>query len=132
MSILISIDPGNKKCGLLLADTLSLSVIQGHVVQSSSVISLLNDWHSNNKIERIIIGNGTTSKFWELELINHNFKNLNFVDETGTTLKARKRYWELWPPRNLLRLLPRGILFTPDNLDSLAAMILLEDYLKHA
>ena len=43
------------------------------------------------------------------------------VDEYGTTLRARQRYWELWPPRGLQRLLPRGLLIPPEELDAIAA-----------
>ena len=130
MGLLISIDTGHYKCGLLLADTVENNVLEGRVVKSTSVIDLIKEWHVNKNIEKIILGNGTTSKFWQSKLIENNYKNLYFVEEKGTTLRARDRYWELWPPRNFIRFFPKGILFPPQNLDALAAMILLEDYLE--
>ena len=67
------------------------------------------------------------------KLLDNNYPLLIVVDEKGTTLRARDRYWQLWPPSNFIKFVPRGMLMllTPDNLDALAAMVLLEDYLNH-
>ena len=59
MRIVISIDPGNQKCGLLLADLTNLSVIYGKVVKKNYVIKLINQWKNIYSIDLIILGNGT-------------------------------------------------------------------------
>ena len=45
---------------------------------------------------KVIIGNGTSSKYWERKLLN--YFSVEIVEEKGTTFRARNRYWELWPP----------------------------------
>ena len=82
-------------------------------------------------ISKIIIGDGTNCKYIENELKQKNFFNLNYVNEKGSTLRARFRYWEIWPPNYFIRWLPKEILFPPENLDAIVALILLEDFLKY-
>ena len=66
----------------------------------------------------------------ETELKTKNINNLKFVNEQGSTLRARFRYWQIWPPNYLIRWIPRELLFPPENLDAIAALILLEDHLN--
>ena len=125
---LIAIDPGKKKCGLLLADIDKGLVLDGRVVAHFAVIELINSWKSEGYVDGIILGNGTSSKSWEKK-----FKDLapiQIVEERGTTLRARSRYWELWPPGIFLRFLPRGLIVPSQYLDAVAALVLLEDYLN--
>ena len=51
------------------------------------------------------------------------------IPEKGTTLRARSRYWELWPVRGWQRLLPLGMRMPPVDLDAVAALVMLEDHL---
>ncbi len=130
MNIIISIDPGNKKCGLLLADINKLSVISGKTVKKSYVISLINEWKNSYNIDLILLGNGTTSKYWQSELNANNFTLVQLVDEAMTTLRARERYLELCPPIFPISLLPKTLVFPPSNLDAVVALILVEDFIK--
>jgi RNase H-fold protein (predicted Holliday junction resolvase) len=50
-------------------------------------------------------------------------------DERHTTLAARKRYWELFPPRGLQRLLPQDLRQPPRDWDDVVAQLLLERWL---
>ncbi|MDR1136699.1 MAG: endonuclease, partial [Synergistaceae bacterium] len=43
------------------------------------------------------------------------------TDEHMTTLEARKLYWELHPPRGLLRVVPKSWRVPPRPIDDLAA-----------
>ena len=128
MSRLIAIDPGKRKCGVLLVDLEKEIVLEGKVVGSSLVISLLKAWEKNGTIDAIILGNGTTSNYWESKL--SRLFPLKIVEERGTTLRARKRYWELWPPSIWMRWIPKGLMVPKQPLDALAALVLLEDYLN--
>ena len=83
------------------------------------------------KIIKIIIGDGTNCKYIMNQLKRKNFFNINYVNEKGSTLRARFRYWEIWPPNYFIRWLPKEILFPPENLDAIVALILLEDFLKY-
>ena len=127
----LSIDPGTKKCGLLLADMESGEVIDAGISSLKKLSELVSMWNEDYDILKIIIGDGTNSKYVESQLNLKNFCNVHFVNEEGSTLRARFRYWEIWPPNYLIRWLPKEILFPPDNLDAVVALILLEDFLKY-
>ena len=131
MSLYISIDPGMKKCGLLLADMQSGEVIEAGVASLNKFSDLVSRWNEDHEIINIIIGNGTNCKYIENKLKRNNSFNINYVNERGSTLRARFRYWEIWPPNYFIRWLPKEILFPPANLDAIVALILLEDFLKN-
>ena len=132
MSLYISIDPGIKKCGLLLADMQSGKVIEAGIASLSKFPELVSLWNEDYKIIKIIIGDGTNCKYVMTKLKRNNFLNINFVNERGSTLRARFRYWEIWPPNFFIRWLPKEILFPPKNLDAIVALILLEDFLNYS
>ncbi len=129
MKFAISIDPGNKKCGLVLADLENETVLDSRIARSFSVLDLAIEWINEYNVDLIILGNGTSSKSWELKLSNITNIAIEIVNERGTTFRARYRFYEISPPRALLKIIPRGLRFPPKNLDSIAALILLEDYL---
>ena len=130
MSFYISIDPGKKKCGLLLANIKSGKVIEAGIASLNKCYDLVSFWNENYNINNIIIGDGTNCKNIKNELKRKNLFDINYVNEKGSTLRARFRYWEIWPPNYLIRWLPKEILFPPENLDAIVALILLEDFLK--
>ena len=131
MSLYISIDPGMKKCGLLLADMQSGEVVEAGVASLNKFSDLVSQWNEDHEIIKIIIGNGTNCKYIENKLKRNNSFNIKYVNERGSTLRARFRYWEIWPPNYFIRWLPKEILFPPANLDAIVALILLEDFLKY-
>ena len=128
MDSIVSIDPGKDKCGILIANLEKNIVLEASVVKSENVIFILNLWKEKYKFNLIILGNGTTGKYW-LDLLK-DIAPIQFIEEYGTTLRARARFWELWPPKGIFRFFPRSLLFPPNYLDSVVALILLEDYLK--
>ena len=130
MSFYISIDPGKKKCGLLLANIQSGKVIQAGIASLNKCYDLVSVWNENYTIRKIIIGDGTNCKYIKNELKRKNLFDINYVNEKGSTLRARFRYWEIWPPNYFIRWLPKEILFPPENLDAIVALILLEDFLQ--
>ena len=130
MSLIISIAPGNKKCGLLLADMNSGNVIEAGISSLNKFFDLVSLWNENNHISKIIIGDGTNCKYIEHKLQQKKIFNLIFVNERGSTLRARFRYWEIWPPNYFFRWVPKKMLLPPENLDAVVALILLEDFLK--
>ena len=131
MSLYISIDPGMKKCGLLLADMQSGKVIEAGVASLHKFSDLVSRWNYDYEITNIIIGDGTNCKYIENKLKRNNFLNINYVNERGSTLRARFRYWEIWPPNYFIRWLPKEILLPPANLDAIVALILLEEFLNY-
>ncbi len=128
MKRVLAIDPGLQKCGLILADIDSNYVLEAAVMYKFKVMNQINLWINQYSFEEIILGNGTNSKYW-LNLLRVQAP-VKVVEERGTTLRARERYWEVFPPRHLGRLIPKGLRYPPKSLDAIAAMVLLEDYLQ--
>ena len=132
MSFYISIDPGMKKCGLLLADSKSGKVLEAGIASLEIFLDIVSTWSKDYKITNILIGNGTNSNFIESQLKSINFFNIHYVNEKGSTFRARFRYWEIWQPNYFIRWIPKEILFPPNNLDAIVALILLEDFLNYS
>tara|TARA_Y100001968_G_scaffold301800_1_gene314453 strand:+ start:700 stop:1137 length:438 start_codon:yes stop_codon:yes gene_type:complete len=130
MNFYISIDPGRQKCGLILADIQSGKVIKACLSTPDELSNLVSFWNEDYNINKIIIGDGTNCDYIENQLKQKNFSDINYVNEKGSTLRARYRYWEIWPPNYFISWLPKEIIFPPENLDVIVALILLEDFLK--
>ena len=124
---LISIDPGKCKCGLVLVDINKKKVDQAIVLKTESLPGHVENLKSVEKISKVIIGNGTTSKenVEKLEFIKND---LIIFEEKNTTYRAKKRYFELFPIRGLKMLLPKELFILNKNLDALSALIIVEDY----
>ena len=128
-ALVAGLDPGLSKCGLVLANRLAQQIQQAAILCPSQTLSWLQYWQTQG-LRTLVIGNGTGSKpllsrLGDLDL------TLELVDERGTTLAARQRYWELFPPRGLAKLIPLGLRIPPRDLDDLAAQLLLERQLGH-
>ena len=130
MSIFISIDPGNNKCGLLLADKKSGNILEAGIASLNRFSDIVSVWNEQYDVIKIVIGDGTNCKYIANKLKQKNIVNLTYINERGSTLRARFRYWQIWPPNYFVRWLPKEMLFPPDNLDAVVALILLEDFLK--
>ena len=128
MTRVVAVDPGRAKCGLVLVDVDQKLVLAGRVAPSPAVEPLLRHWCSDRPgVERLLLGNGTGSAAWNRRL--QSLASVQLVEEAGTTLRARDRYWQLWPPRGWRRWIPRGLLLPPGELDALAALVMLEEAL---
>ena len=127
MSKLISIDPGKCKCGLVLVDLDQKKVDQAVVLNTELLPNYVKSLISQENISKVIIGNGTTSR-QNIEKLAFAKDDLIIVEEKNTTLRAKKRYFELFPVRGLKTLLPKEIFIMNKNLDALSALIILEDY----
>ena len=123
-----ALDPGRSKCGLVLVDLDQRVVDVGLVIPPETVAATLRGWNSPTGLTGIVIGDGTGSDRWIREL--PAIAPVHSVDERGSTLAARGRYWELWPPRGWRRLVPLGLQTPPGNLDAVAALVLLEKHLR--
>ena len=124
---LISIDPGKCKCGLVLVDLNQKKVDQAIVLNTEFLSEYIKNLNSFGNISKVIIGNGTSSK-QIIEKLKFIKKDLIIVEEKNSTLRAKKRYFELFPIRGLKILFPREIFIMNKNLDAVSALIILEDY----
>ena len=127
---LISIDPGKCKCGLVLVDLQKKTVDQAIVLNTEFLPSYVKNLNGSENISKVIIGNGTTSR-QNIEKLDFIRNDLIIVEEKTTTLRAKKRYFEIFPNRGLKSFLPKEIFIMNKNLDALSALIILEDYCNH-
>ena len=127
---LISIDPGKCKCGLVLVDLQKKKVDQAIVLNTEFLPNYVKNLNGSENISKVIIGNGTTSR-QNIEKLDFIRNDLIIVEEKNTTLRAKKRYFEIFPARGLKSILPKEIFIMNKNLDALSALIILEDYCNH-
>ncbi|MCS6942517.1 MAG: pre-16S rRNA-processing nuclease YqgF [Geminocystis sp.] len=125
----LGFDPGRDKCGLAVLDANSVPLYH-QVVSSDEVIPTIAALSRHFPLERIVMGNLTTSKQWQKRLKEELGLSipLELVDETNTTLEARSRYWQMYPPGGLVRLIPPGLRIPPRPIDDIVAIILVERY----
>ena len=128
MSYWAGLDPGRCKCGLVRVDLDRCTVREGCIVPPEAVRAVLENWHNTAGLDGIVLGDGTTSRRWLQDL--SNLAPMHEVDERASTLQARQRYWDLWPPHGWRRLLPLGLQIPPSELDDLAALVLVERHLQ--
>ena len=129
MAKVITIDPGKSKCGLVLAEISEKKVYKAIILKSELLENYLRNLITAEDIEKIIIGNGTTSK--EIKEKLHFFKKeIITFEEKNTTYRAKARYFELFPISGLQFLMPREVFILNKNLDAISALIILEDYCK--
>ena len=124
---LISIDPGKCKCGLVLVDLNQKKVEQAIVLDTEFLSEYVKNLNSFGNISKVLIGNGTTSK-QVIEKLKFIKKDLIIVEEKNSTLRAKKRFFELFPIRGIKIFLPREIFIMNKNMDAVSALIILEDY----
>ena len=127
---LISIDPGKCKCGLVLVDLQKKNVDQAIVLNTEFLPNYVKNLNGSENISKVIIGNGTTSG-QNIEKLDFIRNDLVIVEEKHTTLRAKKRYFEIFPTRGLKSFLPKEIFIMNKNLDALSALIISEDYCNH-
>jgi RNase H-fold protein (predicted Holliday junction resolvase) len=125
---LLAFDPGRDKCGIAVA--VPPEAWPHQVVPADRAIAELRQLQQLHQADRLIIGNQTTAKLWRdrLDADWPDHPTITFVDERNSTLEARDRYWQLFPPQGLMRLVPPGLRQPPRPIDDIVALILIERY----
>ncbi|MEB3265597.1 MAG: resolvase [Cyanobacteriota bacterium] len=125
---LVGLDPGRSKCGLVLTDTTCSAIVAAAVLPPRQAAERLLHWQQRRgPLAAVVLGNGTGSGPWLQEL--KGTLPLHLVEEQGTTLAARQRYWQLHPARGWQRLLPEGLRLPPRDWDDVVAQLLVERWL---
>ena len=127
MSRVIAIDPGKSKCGLVLAEISEKKVYEAVILKSELLEDYVRNLNTVEKISKIIIGNGTTSREIRKKLDFFKKEIITF-EEKNTTYRAKARYFELFPINGFKFLIPREVFILNKNLDAISALIILEDY----
>nr|WP_265266370.1 pre-16S rRNA-processing nuclease YqgF [Spirulina subsalsa] len=128
---LLGFDPGRDKCGLAVMDEQG-TVYDHGVIPSGEAIAQIEQYRRKYPITQIIMGNQTTAKIWKQQLIEALSPPLPIVlvDERNSSLEARDRYWEMYPPQGLTRLIPQGMRVPPRPIDDIVAILLIERYFR--
>ena len=122
------LDPGRNKCGLILADSPKGTILCAAILPPAESLTLLERWHTRAGLSTVVLGNGTGSQDWPLHLEQLGLGCL-MVEEAGSTLAARKRFWQLPGSRGWQRLLPSGMRLPPRDIDDVVAQLLVERHL---
>jgi len=126
---ILGLDPGRDKCGVAVMRD-KQEVIYHQVIDSASAIAIIGQLSQQYDLDLIVMGDGTTSKSW-IEQIKSNLPTVTVItiNEANSTLEARDRYWTMYPPQGLQRLLPQSLRLPPRPVDDIVAIILIERYL---
>jgi RNase H-fold protein (predicted Holliday junction resolvase) len=130
MTKFLGFDPGKDKCGIAIMDR-EKTLMFHQVVPSYEAISTISKLAQEFQVQQVILGDQTTAKKWkqELEKSGWSADKIIMVDERYSSLEARDRYWEMYPPKGLSRLIPQGMRQPPRPVDDIVAIILIERYL---
>lgn len=137
-SVILGFDPGRQKCGIAVLDQQSCCLFH-EVVQTEDVIATIQTIcgkfamleERSLTITTIVIGDQTSSKEWQRRLRTFLPDDIAIipVDERYTSQDARGRYWQMYPPKGLCRLIPTGMRVPPRPIDDIVAILLVERYL---
>ncbi|SRR5579883_565805 len=129
--MILGFDPGRDKCGLAVLG-LDRRLHYHEVISASEVVSTIIALRKKYPISILVMGDQTTAKRWKQRLSQELQESLNIVlvDERYTSLEARDRYWQMYPPKGLVKLLPQGMRQPPRPIDDIVAILLIERYLN--
>ena len=124
---LAALDPGRSKCGLVRTDAHRSQIVAALVLPPEAALARLRQWQAETPVVLLLLGAGTGSSPWRTSL--KGLVDFELVEEGGTTLAARRRYWQLLPARDWRRWLPQGLRQPPRDWDDVVAQVLIERWL---
>lgn len=128
--MILGFDPGKDKCGLAVLDR-NEKIYYHEIIDSTVTITTIKQLFIKYPLELIVMGDRTTAKTWRKKLTENLSPDTTIlmVDEHNSTLEARDRYWQIYPPRGLNKLIPLGMRLPPRPVDDIVAIVLVERYL---
>ena len=128
--MILGFDPGRDKCGIAVMG-LDRQVRYHQVVLAENAIATIESLCSQFPIELIVMGDQTTSRSWKRKISGSlPLVDVVQVDERYSSLEARDRFWEMFPPQGFNRLIPQGMRTPPRPVDDIVAIVLIERYLN--
>ena len=129
--VVLGFDPGRDKCGIAVMG-LDRQLYYHKVILAEEAIANIEVQLQKFTVSLIVMGDQTTAKKWKQQLNQELSKprNIILVDERYSTLEARDRYWEMYPPQGIIKLLPKGMRQPPRAIDDIVAVLLIERYLN--
>lgn len=141
MPYLLGFDPGRDKCGVAVVESYrqnipkessqveAYQVRQHQIFLASVVVDSLQELCQKFPITTVVMGDGTTTKEWQQKISSIISVPIVLVDERHSTLEARDRYWQIFPPLGFLKFVPQSLRPIDRPIDDIVAIILLERYL---
>lgn len=128
--VILGFDPGRQKCGLAIMG-LDRMLCYQQVVAADAVIDEIATLRRRFPISMIVLGDQTASQGWK-DMLGQlpDPPRIMLVDERYTTLEARDRYWQMYPPTGLAGLMPQSLRKIPRPIDDIVAILLIERYLN--
>ena len=128
--MILGFDPGRDKCGLAMVGR-EQQLLYHQVVRSQDAIATIQQLSQEFVIETIVMGDQTTAKSWKQKIVGELGTSVPIVlvDERYSSLEARDRYWQMYPPKGIELLIPKGLREPPRPVDDIVAILLIERYL---
>ncbi len=131
-TMILGFDPGRDKCGIAVVGR-SRKLYYHQVVAGREAIATIAHLRQQFPISLIVMGDQTGAKRWQQKFIQELPPiSIVMVDERYTSLEARDRYWQMYPPTGLSRLIPQGMRQPPRPVDDIVAILLIEKYLSNS
>lgn len=101
------------------------------VVAADAVIDEIATLRQRFPISTIVLGDQTASRNWKDALSQlPDPPRIMLVDERYTSLEARDRYWQMYPPAGLTGIIPQSLRKISRPIDDIVAILLIERYLN--
>ena len=128
--MLLGFDPGKQKCGVAVMG-LDRKLHFQAVIPSTEAIAEVGKLLDSYPISLMVMGDQTASKQWKAKL-QDSFLDLRIitVDERFSSEEARQRFWQIYPAKGLMKLVPLGMRSPSRPVDDIVAVILIERYLS--
>ncbi len=126
----LAIDPGNAKCGLVVARRSGegkVELLFRRVAKTDLLMDAVREAADECPFSMVIVGSGTKSAD-VVKALREWLPSVGIlvVDEKDTSIQARERYWVHNPRRGWRRLLPSTMQVPPEPVDDFVALILAE------
>lgn len=128
--VILGFDPGRRKCGLAVIGV-DRTLRYHQVIEAEATIDTIQTLRQQFPISLLVMGDQTTAKDWKQKLSNLTDPlRIMMVDERHSSLEARDRYWQMYPARGLVNLIPQSFRTIPRPIDDIVAILLIERYLE--
>jgi len=126
--VVLGIDPGTRKCGYAAIGAAHVAPLELGVVPTGELAERIAQLAARLPLRAVALGGGTHTAV-VAPLVASLGLPVHVIDERETTLLARRRYFEAYPPTGWRRLVPRGMLLPPRPIDDFAALLIAERFL---
>ncbi len=130
MNMILGFDPGRDKCGLAVMGS-DRQIYDHQVVPAIAALTVITSLCAKFPISLIVMGDQTTGKEWKQKVMEIlPTLPIVMIDERYSSLEARDRYWQMYPPTGWSALIPQEMRLPPGPIDDIVAIVLIERYLQ--